>query len=101
VSGNNTFVNGGTFTFSDQTDDTIGDNPEFHDAVAPGAPSCSGYANTVACMATLIADFKASGTGTSGNGYLSPSTPAYDVFYPQWLCNVSLPTGLITNGCEE
>jgi len=100
VSGNNTFVNGGTFNFSSQTDDTIGVNPGFYHAVAPGAPSCSKYTNTVACMATLIADFKASGAGTSGNGYLAPTTPAYDVFYPQWLCNVSLPSGLITNGCE-
>ncbi|MGC1362493.1 MAG: hypothetical protein WA419_14530 [Silvibacterium sp.] len=101
VDGNNTFTNGGTFSFSNQTGNTIGTNPSFNNAVAPGAPSCSGYANTVVCMATLISDFKASGAGTSGIGYQAPTTASYDVFFPQWLCNVSLPSGIITNGCEE
>jgi hypothetical protein len=99
VSGNNTFVNGGTFTFASQTGNTIGTNPNFANPVAPSAPSCSGYANTVACMATVISNFKASGSGTAGNGYLAPTTGSYDVFFPQWLCTVNLPAGIITRGC--
>jgi hypothetical protein len=41
VNGNNTFTSGGTFNFSSQTGNTIGTNPRFENAVAPGAPSCS------------------------------------------------------------
>jgi hypothetical protein len=100
IGGNNTFVNGGTFTFANQTGNTIGTNPSFANAVAPGAPSCSGYANTVACMAKVISNFKASGSGTSGNGYQAPTTGSYDPFFPQWLCTVGLPSGIVTMGCE-
>jgi hypothetical protein len=100
IDGNNTFVNGGTFTFANQTGNTIGTNPSFANAVAPGAPSCSGYANTVACMAKVISNFKASGSGTSGNGYQAPTTGSYDPFFPQWLCTVGLPSGIVTMGCD-
>ena len=100
VAGNNTFVNGGTFTFASQTGNTIGTNPNFANAVAPGAPSCSGYANTVACMATVISNFTASGSGTAGNGYQAPTTGSYDPFFPQWLCTVGLPAGIVTMGCQ-
>jgi hypothetical protein len=100
LDGNNTFVSGGTFNFANQTGSAIGTNPGFANAVAPGAPSCSGYANTVACMATLISNFKTSGAGTAGIGYQAPTTGSYDPFFPQWLCTVGLPSGIITMGCE-
>jgi hypothetical protein len=100
LDGNNTFVSGGTFNFANQTGSAIGTNPGFANAVAPGAPSCSGYANTVACMATLISNFKTSGAGPAGIGYQAPTTGSYDPFFPQWLCTVGLPPGIITMACE-
>ena len=79
----------------------FGTNPQFANPVAPGAPSCSGYANTEACMATVIADFTPTNPAAAGYGYQVPSAMSvYDPLYPQWLCNVTnLPAGLVTPGC--
>lgn len=76
-------------------------NPAFANPVIPGAPACSGTANTVACMSTLIANFKATAPAAAGLGYQQPSTTSVtDQYYPQWLCGVTnMPSGLVTPGC--
>jgi hypothetical protein len=72
----------------------------------PGAPSCSGKANVVDCMATTIANFTPTATGARGMGYQRPqsTTPSIgamqDALFPAWLCSVALlPTGLIPKHC--
>lgn len=75
-------------------------NPSFVSAGAPSAPSCSGYATTALCMASLIANFTSTNALATSYGYQAPSsTPVVDPLYPQWLCNVSIPSGLVTAGC--
>jgi hypothetical protein len=78
---------------------TFGTNPNFAHPVAPGAPNCGGAASVPACMADVIANFTP--TNAAGYGYQTPSTTSvYDPLFPQWLCNVDLPTGLISMGCQ-
>jgi hypothetical protein len=80
---------------------TFGANPQFANAVAPSAPSCSGYANVPACMATVTANFTPTNAAAKGYGYQIPSNAnVYDPLFPQWLCNVHLPSGLVTLGCQ-
>ncbi len=75
-------------------------DPAFANPTTPGAPNCSGFGNVPACMATLIADFKPSASGASTYGYQVPlPTSVSDPLFPQWLCNVNLPAGLVTSGC--
>jgi len=89
----------GAFTYS--TNNTIGGSPSFANEVVPGAPACSGTANVPACMATMIANFTPSNSVSLGMGYQAPnSTPIGDPLFPQWLCNVNLPAGLVTMGCS-
>jgi hypothetical protein len=77
-----------------------GTDPVFANPVEPGAPNCTGYATTTACMATVIANFTPTAAGASAYGYQLPSsTPVYGPLFPQWLCNVNLPSGLVTMGC--
>lgn len=79
----------------------ITSDPDFANPVAPGAPNCTGKANTVDCMAAVIANFNPTNPAAAGYGYQVPSsTPVYDPLYPQWLCSVTnLPAGLVTPGC--
>jgi hypothetical protein len=90
---NNTgFVAGPNNTFS---------NPSFANAVAPGAPSCGSATSVPNCMATVIANFTPTNAAAVGYGYQIPSsTSVYDPLFPQWLCKVNLPTGLISMGCK-
>jgi hypothetical protein len=99
VSGNNTFLySSGSFAYGTNT---TGTSPSFANPSIPGAPSCSGTANTVACMATVIANFTPTVTAAKSYGYQQPSTTGvYDPLFPQWLCNVNLPSGLVTMGCQ-
>lgn len=84
------------FTFG--TTNLFGTNPGFANAVTPGAPSCGTATSVPNCTATIIADFAAA--NVPGYGYQVPSsTPVYDPLFPQWLCNVNLPAGLVTVGC--
>jgi hypothetical protein len=79
---------------------TIGTNPAFANPVAPGSPSCGSFASVPACMATVIANFSPTNASAVGSGYQIPSAvPTYDPLFPQWLCNVNLPPGLVTLGC--
>lgn len=76
-------------------------DPQLANPVNPGTPSCSGYATTTACMATVIANFAPTNSAAKSYGYQQPSsTPVANPYYPQWLCGVSdLPNGLVTPGC--
>jgi len=97
--GNNTavFENAGFFfgpnnTFAD---------PAFANPTDPGAPSCSGKVSVPDCMATVIANFTPMNVAAKGYGYQVPSsTSVYNPLFPQWLCNVNLPSGLVSMGCQ-
>ena len=91
--------NSGAFAYA--TTNILGVSPSFANAVTPSAPSCSGTANVPACMATMIANFTPTLSSAVGLGYQTPSSTAVsDPLFPQWLCNVNLPGGLVTMGCS-
>jgi hypothetical protein len=91
----------GSSAFSFGSGNVLGTSPTFVNPVNPGAPSCSGTANVPGCMAKVIADFQPTAPGASAYGYQTPGTTSvYDPLYPQWLCNVGLPAGLVTPGCS-
>jgi hypothetical protein len=76
-------------------------NPQFANPVEPGAPNCSSFSSVPACMATVISNFTPTNAAAAGYGYQIPSsTPVYDPLFPQWVCNLNLPTGLISMGCK-
>jgi hypothetical protein len=78
----------------------MGTSPAFANPVIPGAPNCSGAANVPACAATLIANFTPTNASAELYGYQTPSsTSVADPLYPQWLCSVNLPAGLVSKGC--
>jgi hypothetical protein len=75
-------------------------NPSFSSASVPGAPSCGSATSVPNCMATMIADFTPTTAAAKAYGYQIPSTsPTSDPLFPQWLCNINLPPGLVTMGC--
>jgi hypothetical protein len=86
--------------FSFGTNNLFGMNPQFKNPVEPDPPNCGGKSNVPNCMATVIANFTPQAPSVAGYGYQMPSTAkTYDPLFPQWLCNVNLPTGLVTMGC--
>lgn len=101
VAGNWLYSAAGNTTYgSGYGTNTTGTNPAFANPAIPGAPSCSGKLNVPACAATLIANFTPTASGASTYGYQTPSSVSVtDPLYPQWLCNVTLPSGLLTPGC--
>jgi len=75
-------------------------NPVFVKATAPGAPSCASASGVPACMVTMIANFTPTTAAAVSYGYQVPSAvQTYDPLFPQWLCTVNLPAGLVTMGC--
>jgi hypothetical protein len=97
---NEAMFNSPGFTY-DPTN-TFGTNPSFANPVAPEAPSCGNYSSVPACMATVIANFTPTNAAAAGYGYQIPdSAQTYDPLFPQWLCNVNLPAGLVTMGCKS
>ncbi len=91
--------NSGTFYYNG--DNLFGTYPGFRDALVPGAPQCSGKINAVACMATVVADFMPTVSGSGPAGYHAPlSTSVSDVLFPHWLCTANVPAGLVTMGCS-
>ncbi len=100
AAGNNMFSsNNGSFAFGTQN---TGTNPAFTSTTIPGTPSCAGTANVPACMATLVANLKPSMNSALSYGYQpSSSAQVYDPLFPQWLCGVNLPPGLVTMGCFQ
>ena len=99
AAGNNTLITGST-GFAYGPNNTFGVNPSFANPVNPPAPSCGSSTSVPNCMATVIANFKPTNTAAKSSGYQIPSTVSrYDPLFPQWLCNVNLPAGLVTPGC--
>jgi hypothetical protein len=90
--------NSGSFAFGSAN--LLGVDPMLSNPTAPGAPNCANFSNVTACMATVIANFKPTAAAAIAYGYQTPSTtPTVDPLFPQWLCNVNLPSGLVTMGC--
>ena len=88
--------------FSYGPDDLLGTNPSFASATVPPAPSCAGAAGVPKCMATVIANFTPTTAAAQSSGYQIPSAALVnDSLFPQWLCNVNLPGGLLTMGCAN
>ncbi|HEY5213535.1 MAG TPA: choice-of-anchor D domain-containing protein [Acidobacteriaceae bacterium] len=87
--------------FSYGPNNIFGTSPSFANPVAPGAPNCGSYVSVPACMAQVIANFTPTNAAAKAYGYQIPSsTPTYDPLFPQWLCKVNLPPGLISMGCQ-
>ena len=79
---------------------TTGTTPNFVNPVDPGAPSCSGKTSVPNCMATVLANYTPQTASAKGYGYQTPSADRpKDPLFPNWLCNVNLPSGLITTYC--
>jgi hypothetical protein len=99
LNGNNTYLaNSGAFAYG--SNNILGTNPNFANATVPGAPNCQNTSNVPNCMAALVSNFVPSATGAQGFGYQAPgSTSSPDPLFPQWLCSVKLPAGLVTLGC--
>jgi hypothetical protein len=99
--GNNTFVSGsGSFAFGSKN--ILGTNPAFSNPAVPGVPNCQSASNVANCMGAVISDFVPTAASAKGFGYQTPSsTPTADPLFPQWLCNVNLPPGLVTLGCAK
>jgi hypothetical protein len=96
--GKNTGINSSTgFVYG--THNIVGVNPAFANPTIPGAPVCSGKANTLDCMSGVIAGYVPS--AAIGYGY-KPVDNNYiqNDYYPLWLCNVSLPDGIMSNYCS-
>jgi hypothetical protein len=90
----------GSTGFSFGPNDTFGTDPALANPVAPSAPSCAGATSVPNCMASLIANFTPGAPAAGGVGYQIPaSAPVNDPLFPQWLCGVNLPPGLVTMGC--
>lgn len=88
----------GSFAYA--TSNLFGMNPNFANPSTPGAPSCGSATSVPNCMATVIANFTPTTAAAKAYGYQVPSaTPNSDPLFPQWLCNVNLPSGLVTTGC--
>lgn len=77
-------------------------NPGYANATLPGEPSCGSATSVPNCMATVIANFTPTIAAAKPYGYQTPSTSqTSDPLFPQWLCNVNLPAGLVTMGCAS
>jgi len=95
---NNTSI--GSPGFSYDPSDTFGTNPTLTGPADPGAPNCGLFASAPACFVSVVANFTPLTPAAVGYGYQTPSATAiHDSLFPQWLCNVNLPSGLVTMGC--
>jgi len=96
---NDEYLNG--FAFGSHN--AFGTNPVFASppSSVPGPPNCAGKANVIDCMAPIINGLKVQqGNSWSSWGYQPVSnTPVNDPLFPQWLCNVNLPAGLVSMAC--
>ena len=85
--------------FSYGPNNTFSETLTFANPTTPGAPSCGSATSVPNCVATIIANFTPA-TAAQGYGYQTVSAAStYDPLFPQWLCNVNLPSGLVTPGC--
>ncbi len=95
---NDGILNSGGFSYG--PNNYFGIDPSLANPVPPGEPACAIYSSVPECMASVIADFTPRNAAALAYGYQMPSTSrAYDPLFPQWLCNVNLPAGLVTMGC--
>lgn len=101
AAGNDTSINGSLGFAAFGPNNIFGTDPAFVATTEPSAPSCETYSSVPACMATVIADFTPKNAAALSYGYQKPSaTETSDPLFPQWLCNVNLPSGLISLGCQ-
>ena len=78
----------------------FGTNPFYASPSTPASPNCSNFSSVPGCMASVVASFQPTNSLASTYGYQIPSgTPVVDPLFPRWLCNVNLPSGLVTMGC--
>jgi hypothetical protein len=89
--------------FSFGPNEVLGTDPMFANlpTTVPSAPSCDSASSVINCMAPIIADFTPTSSAVpEGWGYQPPSQAyVYDPLFPEWLCNVNLPSGLVSMGC--
>jgi len=108
VSGNDLFAASGMNTSNYPTNDgfTFGTNagtdPVFASAGTPGSPNCTGKANVVDCMSTTLTGFTPTVSSTTSYGYQKPvTTQVADAYFPTWLCNANLPSGIVSTPCSS
>jgi len=87
----------GTFVYD--SNNTLGQYPYLQNAYTPSAPYCPGTGTVSNCMGWLMTNFTPNASSASWRGHQWPGTKPYDPLFPQWVCKVSLPGGLIAKGC--
>jgi hypothetical protein len=87
----------GTFTY-DSTN-VLGQSASFANAYNPGAPGCAGTGNVASCMGWLTSNFTPTSNSAAAYGHQLPANTPSDPLFPQWLCSVNLPAGLIRTSC--
>jgi PKD repeat protein len=85
--------------FSYGPNNLFGTDPGFANPVIPSAPSCGSFSSVAGCMAAVVADVSPSAQYQNYGMQPVQSENVYNPLFPQWLCNVNLPTGLVTPGC--
>ena len=51
-------------------------------------------------MKNVVSNFTPRAALATGYGYQKPGpAQVYDPLFPQWLCHVAVPPGLVTMGC--
>ncbi len=100
--GNNGGIGGGSSGFSFGSGNVFGSDPLLTNPLVPAVPYCGASSSVPNCMATTIANFAPKNVAAAAYGYQTPSPQStYDPLFPQWLCNVTLPPGLVTMGCSK
>ncbi len=87
----------GTFAYSSYN--TLGQWPYLYNAYTPDAPYCPGTGTVSNCMSWLMRNFTGGATAAKYVGHQWPGIKPYDPLFPRWVCNVTLPAGLISKGC--
>lgn len=101
LAGNNVFAHSSGF-FRFGSNNILGQDPMIAGTRVPGAPNCHGTASVPACMAPMIKNFMPGAARATAFGYRVPlSTSISNRLFPQWLCNVHLPAGLVTTACQS
>jgi hypothetical protein len=101
IDGQNTGI-GGSPAFSYGPSNVFGTSANFAGAppANPGPPACGSASSAPNCMAPIVSALNPTASGASTYGYHLPSlTQASDPLFPPWLCNVNLPTGLVSTSC--
>jgi hypothetical protein len=99
VNGQNTFAyDSGSFKYA--SNNVVGQKADFKAVVSPGAPSCEGASSVPNCMGSVISALVSTNSAAAGMGYQVPSgSESHDALFPQWVCTVNLPAGLVRKGC--